>query len=85
MTRIAKLYDRLASGSAISFDEFERLLRAFGFVLGRTSGSHRIYKRTDVHDRIVVQPKGKAAKPYQLRQFLDIIESNGLTLDGNDE
>ena len=81
MTRIAKLYEQLLSGRPISFAELERLLRAFGFELDRTTGSHRIFRRAGIGQRVNIQPQGKHAKPYQVRQFLDIIEKYGLTME----
>jgi predicted RNA binding protein YcfA (HicA-like mRNA interferase family) len=81
MTRIAKPYDQLIEGRPISFAEFERLLHAFGFKLDRTKGSHKIFKHPNFGQRVNAQPKGKFAKPYQVRQFLDIIEENGLSLE----
>jgi predicted RNA binding protein YcfA (HicA-like mRNA interferase family) len=81
MTRIAKLYDQLLAGRPISFAEFERLLRAFGFVLDRTKGSHQIFMQPGVGQHVNAQPKGKYAKPYQVRQFLDIVEESGLSLE----
>jgi len=81
MTRIAKLYEQLLSGRPISFAELERLAIAFGFAHDRTKGSHKIYKHPDFGQRLNIQPKGKYAKPYQVRQFLDIIEEQGLSLE----
>lgn len=45
MTKIAKLYAQLLDARKITlaFRDFERLLLAFGFVLARQSGSHRVY------------------------------------------
>lgn len=45
MTTIGKLYTRLLANHrvALSFRDFERLLRAFGFEHDRTVGSHRQY------------------------------------------
>jgi len=42
MTKPDKLYQRLLASTSrtISFRDFERLLRAFGFELDRTVGSH---------------------------------------------
>lgn len=44
MTKPAKLYEQLLAKPSmiISFRDFERLLEAFGWVLRRTKGSHRI-------------------------------------------
>ena len=80
MTRIGRLQEKLLRGSALSFAEFERLLQAYGFVLDR-KGSHHIYKHQSIGDRINAQPDGKSAKPYQVRQFLVIIEAHGLQLE----
>jgi predicted RNA binding protein YcfA (HicA-like mRNA interferase family) len=85
MTRIAKLYSKLIAGRPLSFAEFQKLLEAFGYQHVRTKGSHHIYRREDVSDNRVIQPHGKEAKPYQVQQFLDMIEEFGLTLDTDDE
>jgi predicted RNA binding protein YcfA (HicA-like mRNA interferase family) len=81
MTRISKLYDRFDRGSALDFAEFIRLIEAFGFTHRRTTGSHRIYARDDVPEQVNVQPKGKELKPYQRKQFRDIIARYDLRLD----
>jgi predicted RNA binding protein YcfA (HicA-like mRNA interferase family) len=82
MTRPAKLYSQLfANPSAvISFRDFERLLRAFGFELDRTVGSHRQYVHPDIPRAFPVQPGGKDAKRYQVREFLELVERYGLHL-----
>jgi predicted RNA binding protein YcfA (HicA-like mRNA interferase family) len=83
MTRIAKLYQKLLDGRALSFSEFQKLLEAFGYIHVRTRGSHMTYRRPDIADIRVIQPKGKDAKPYQVQQFVDMIEQFALRLDGN--
>ncbi len=65
----------------IPFRDFERLLGAFGFILQRTRGSHRAYKRAGVPELLTIQPKGGDARPYQVRKFLDMIEQFQLELD----
>jgi predicted RNA binding protein YcfA (HicA-like mRNA interferase family) len=57
------------------------MLRAFGFKLDRTAGSHRIYTHPRVDRPLSVQPHGNEAKPYQVKQFLDMVETYGLSLD----
>jgi predicted RNA binding protein YcfA (HicA-like mRNA interferase family) len=86
MTRIAKLYEQmLRNPRGLTFAEFKRLLEAFGYRNVRQNGSHIAYRHTVVPDTRIVQPKGNMAKPYQVRQFLDMIEVHGLTMDdGND-
>lgn len=80
MTRIDKLYERLLANprATISFRDFERLLAAFGFELARTKGSHRIYTHPALQRPLPVQPSDKDAKPYQLREFLELVEEHGL-------
>ena len=80
MTRIAKLYQRLLDGRPLTFAEYERLLRAFGFVFDHQRGSHRIFRHVATGRKLNAQPLGKAAKGYQLTEFLDMIEEMGLTL-----
>lgn len=81
VTRIGKLQEKMLRGGQLSFAEFERLLAAYGFVLDRVRGIHHIYKHPAIPDRINAQPDGKSAKPYQVRQFVVIVETNGLSLD----
>ena len=83
MTQIEKLYARLLANRrpAISFRDFERLLRAFGFDHARTTGSHRQYVHPKVPRPFPVQPDKKEAKPYQIREFLELIEEYGLYME----
>lgn len=83
MVKPAKIYERLISGSAgtISFRDFEKLLRAFGFEHVRTTGSHRQYVHLNVPRPFPVQPTGKDAKRYQVREFLELVEEYALKLD----
>ncbi len=82
MTKPSKLYEQLLanSGKIIAFRDFERLLRAFGFELDRTVGSHRQYVHSDIPRSFPVQPAGKDAKRYQVREFLELVERYGLHL-----
>jgi predicted RNA binding protein YcfA (HicA-like mRNA interferase family) len=83
MTKPPKLYGNLLSNAAqtVSFRDFERLLTAFGFNLARVKGSHRAYVHAAVPRPMIVQPRGGDAKPYQVRQFLDMVEEFGLSLE----
>jgi predicted RNA binding protein YcfA (HicA-like mRNA interferase family) len=64
----------------VNFAEFCRLIESFGFVLDRTSRSHHIYKKMGIRQLINVQNVGGKAKPYQVRQFFEIVEQYNLTL-----
>ncbi len=83
MTRIAKLYALVAADptAAISFADYERLLRATGFVHARTTGSHRHYKHPLVPVVLTVLPYGKGVKPYLVRRFLEIVDLYGLDIE----
>ena len=80
MTNPSKLYQQLLSSRMVSFRDFERLLRAFGFELDRTVGSHRQYVHPKIARAFPVQPEGKDAKRYQVREFLELVERYGLHL-----
>jgi len=83
MTQIAKLYAQLLANPklSLSFRDFLRLVAAFGFTHLRTKGSHQAWAHPDCPRLLILQPKGKDAKRYQVQQFLDIIEEFGLQLE----
>ena len=81
MTRGKKTWDRVLQGARVlRFSDFETLLLAFGFELDRTSGSHIYFHPKKVDRPLSIQPRKGEAKPYQVRQFLDIVEEFGLEL-----
>lgn len=83
MTKIGKLLATVLANpsGALSFRDFERLILAAGFVLMRIRGSHRAYRHPGADRLLVVQPRGKDAKPYQVRQFLDMLEAYSLAVE----
>lgn len=82
-SRQQRLWDRMAGGDTrnVGFSEFCRLIETFGFSLRRVSGSHHIYSHPEVPRPLSLQPLRGEAKPYQIAQFLDIVEEYGLTMD----
>ncbi len=64
----------------VRFVDFVRLVEAFGFKLARTRGSHHIFARRGIPELVNLQNVGGQAKPYQVDQFLKLVESHGLTL-----
>jgi predicted RNA binding protein YcfA (HicA-like mRNA interferase family) len=64
----------------VPFSQFLTLIKALGFVHDRTSGSHLIFVHPDARVPLVnVQPsKDSMAKPYQVRQALDLVDTYGL-------
>ncbi len=77
-----KLLRKVLSGSKnIRFNEMVTLVEAFGFRLSRVSGSHHIFTHPQVHELINLQNVGGQAKPYQIRQFLRLVEQYSLKLE----
>jgi predicted RNA binding protein YcfA (HicA-like mRNA interferase family) len=80
MDKHAKILEQILSGKAdanIRFDDLCDLLRHFRFE-ERARGSHHIFRRQDVLERINLQRDGDKAKPYQVRQVRKIIRANNL-------
>ena len=77
-----KLVKKLLSGSKnIRFTEIARCAEAFGFHLDRINGSHHIYVHPDVPELINLQNVGGKAKPYQVKQLLNLIERYNLQFE----
>jgi predicted RNA binding protein YcfA (HicA-like mRNA interferase family) len=72
----------LDSPAGLRFGEMIRLVEAFGFRLSRQKGSHHIYVHPDVRELVNLLNVGGKAKPYQVRQFLRIVERYDLKLPG---
>ena len=77
-----KLLRKVLSGSKnIRFADMIKLAEGFGFRLARTEGSHHIMTHPDVPRPLNLQEVGGQAKPYQVRQFLKLIEQYSLSLE----
>lgn len=76
------LLGKLASGALqnVAWADFIDLVTGFGFRLLRVQGSHHIYGCDGVPELLNLQRMGNEAKPYQIRQFLKIVEAHGLSL-----
>jgi hypothetical protein len=57
------------------------LVEGFGFRLSRTEGSHHIFVHPDIPELANLQEVKGQAKPYQMRQFLTLIERHSLKLE----
>ncbi len=78
-----KLLLRLKQGhfQNVPFRDFVALVESFGFRSARQEGSHRAFTRADVAELLNLQPVRGEAKPYQIRQFLRLIEKYNLQLE----
>ena len=83
MTKPAKLYVLLlqSTNRSVNFRDFIAMVESFGFTGIRTKGSHQSFAHRTCPRLLVLQPKGKEAKRYQVREFLDMVEEYGLTLE----
>lgn len=79
MTRHDKLAARVFDGNAtnIHFDDLRKMLLHFGFT-ERTRGSHHLFSRAGVMERINLQRDGSYAKAYQVRQVRAVLLKYGL-------
>lgn len=74
----SKILQRILSGTAdsnIPFADLVHLLSHLGFKL-RVQGSHHIFTKDGIADRINVQRDGSKAKPYQIKQVRHILLAN---------
>jgi predicted RNA binding protein YcfA (HicA-like mRNA interferase family) len=74
--RPRKLLQRIAAGghANVRFADLQRLAEACGFELQRVAGSHHIYVHAEIDAVLNLQDARGQAKPYQVRQFLRIVE-----------
>ena len=76
-----KLFRKALNGPKnLHFHDFLQLAQAFGFRISRVSGSHHILIHDDVSAPLNLQEVDGKSKPYQVRQFLRLVEENDLTL-----
>jgi HicA-like toxin of HicAB toxin-antitoxin system len=58
-----------------------RLVEALGYELRRTSGSHHVFVHPEVRELLNLQDVRGQAKPYQVRQFLRLVERYALRME----
>ena len=76
-----KAIKKLLSGSKnVRFDELAAAAKAFGFELARIRGSHHIFEHPAIPDILNLQDCGGQAKPYQVDQFLALVEQYNLNI-----
>ena len=78
-----RLLQRLAHGALqnVAFRDMVKLVEGFGFRLQRTTGSHHIFVHPKVPELVNLQDIEGEAKPYQVRQFLRLVERYSLKLN----
>ncbi|MDP1547212.1 MAG: type II toxin-antitoxin system HicA family toxin [Anaerolineales bacterium] len=82
MAKLKKILTKVLAGSKnIAFNDFVLLVEGFGFRLSRTSGSHHIFIRSKVKELVNLQNVKGQVKPYQIRQFMELVERYALNLE----
>jgi hypothetical protein len=86
MGRRRKLLQRILSGRSdanIPFEQTRTLLNSMG-CSERIAGSHHIFAREDVPERLNLQPsKVGTLKRYQVRQLRELLVRYGLDKEGD--
>jgi predicted RNA binding protein YcfA (HicA-like mRNA interferase family) len=82
MAKKKKILEKVLAGSKnISFNDFILLVEGFGFYLSRVSGSHHIFTHSTVKELVNLQNVKGQIKPYQLKQFMELVEKYNLHLE----
>jgi predicted RNA binding protein YcfA (HicA-like mRNA interferase family) len=71
----ARTLRRLLSGTSdagLRFDDLCVLLESLGFEK-RIRGSHNLFRKAGVEERIILQREGNNAKPYQVKQVRAVV------------
>lgn len=78
-----RLLRKLASGflKNVAFSDLRSLVEGSGFRLDRVTGSHHIFVHPDIPELLNLQEVKGEAKPYQIRQFLRLLERHNLRLE----
>jgi len=80
MGKREKLLLNILSGRSdtnVGFDDLRNLLKRLGFDES-VRGSHHLFRRPDVEEKINLQREGNHAKPYQVRQVRGVLVKYGL-------
>jgi len=81
-----KLLQKILTGSRnVRFGDMCTLAEAFGFELDRVRGSHHIFVHPDIDELVNLPEIRGEAKPYQIRQFLKLVEGYNLSLEASDD
>ena len=82
MSRRKKLLSRIQDNPQnVRFEDICKLAEAFGFEYKGGKGSHEVYTKKGVIEILNLQNVKGFAKPYQVKQFLKMIEDYNLKLE----
>jgi predicted RNA binding protein YcfA (HicA-like mRNA interferase family) len=76
-----KLLEKILHGSKnVQFSDMTLLVEAFGFHLSRIRGSHYIFVHPEIPELVNLQEVQGKAKPYQVREFLQLVRQYDLEI-----
>jgi hypothetical protein len=84
MNRRRLLLRLLNRSRNVAFNDMVNLVEGFGFHLARSRGSHHIFSHPDIPELLNLQELAGQAKPYQIQQFLKLVEKYDLRLEDNE-
>ena len=74
-----EIYERFKQNPKnVRFDDLCKSAELFGFSFKGGKGSHRIYIKNGIKEMLNFQNVKGKAKPYQVKQFLNIVDKYGL-------
>jgi len=78
-----RLLERLRAGHVqnVRFTDLLDLAKGLGFELDRVRGSHHILRHPAIRRSMNLQEDNRQAKPYQIRQLLDLGKRYNLSLE----
>lgn len=80
LSKYGKLLQQVIRGTSdanIAFDDLCQLLIRVGFQ-ERITGSHHVFRKEEVRERINLQREGDKAKAYQVRQVREVFAAHEL-------
>jgi hypothetical protein len=85
IARKKEIYERFKQNPKnIRFDDLCKSAEIFGFSFKGGKGSHRIYIKNGIREMLNFQNVKGKAKPYQVKQFLNIVDKYRLLEEDNE-
>jgi hypothetical protein len=74
-----EIYQKLKRAPAnIRFEDINKMAESFGFSFRGGKGSHRVFVKNGIKEILDFQNVRGMVKPYQVRQFIKIIDKYNL-------
>jgi hypothetical protein len=81
---IAEIEEWKSTPQNVRFERLCTIAEVFGFRFSRQQGSHKVYVKDGVEEILNFQNVNGKAKPYQVKQFIGILEKHKL-MEGEDD